>query len=90
MIVSYRHCDFERRVIIDSPPWRYLVLESEREERAAILIPIYVCIRLYFTILSRMEVIMYNVIGLRKYRYSGGWVSWLLHVSSLTSVSRLT
>ena len=47
MIVSYRHCDFERRVIIDSPPWRYLVLESEREERAAILIPIYVCIRLY-------------------------------------------
>ena len=30
MIVSYRHCDFERRVIIDSPPWRYLVLERSR------------------------------------------------------------
>ena len=32
MIVSYRHCDFERRVIIDSPPWRYLVLEREERE----------------------------------------------------------
>ena len=33
MIVSYRHCDFERRVIIDSPPWRYLVLENEKERK---------------------------------------------------------
>ena len=40
---SSGHCDFERRVIIDSPPWRYLVLGEERERG---LIPIYVCIAL--------------------------------------------